>query len=101
MDIDGIQAERGLLDYPDMKRLPHNQDGFTLSVSNPTLRFQYLIVSEFGACLNGEYGITSIELHDPFIFVFWDWNYPGADYEEAVALMKGVAAEYLDQREII
>lgn len=91
-----IQAEMGLWGYPDMSRLPHGQEGFTLSVNDPTLQFEYSVEKELQP-LCGEHGITRIELHRPFLFVHLDWQDPSADYEAAVEIMAGASGEYLEQ----
>ena len=97
--MDAIHFEWGFQNYPDPSRLPYRQDGFTLSVNETTHRFPYTLQTDF-ANLMGEYGITRMEVYESSVFVHWDPDYPGADYDEAVTLMTGIASEYVEKREI-
>lgn len=90
-----ISVERGLLGYLYPSRLPHQQEGFTLWVEDPTLRFELDISNNLSA-LNGSYGITRIELHNHFLYVHLDLNDEAADYDLAVGLMVTSSKEYLE-----
>ena len=97
--MDKIHVELGLLEYPDRGRLPYGQEGFTLSVKDPTLQFDGMLEKELQA-LCGSYGIARFELFQLHLFVQCDGEASDADMDEAIGLMVGACSEYIAQREV-
>lgn len=91
-----ISVQRNLLDYTGQARLHRGQEGFTLGVNDPTLRFQPETEKGLGY-LVGNFGITHVLHCNEQLFVWFDGTCQDADLDETIAIVQQSAEEYLEQ----